>query len=347
QACSTGQAGVCEAGTSTCDTGGFWGACVQDVQASAEVCGDGLDNDCDGATDNGFNVGANCTVGVGACQNTGKQVCRSDGSGTECNVSPLPAGTEGPADDPTCSDGVDNDCDGTTDGADAECAGSATAAFPFKEDFESGSLASYWDTRSTGKGRILVTKDDNPCGGSYHVTMDSGESSSYSLNELTLTVDLAGRSNVKLSFYHKEFNDESHALPSAFTGSYNGDGVSVSVDNVKWYRVQGLTSADNVSNYCKRFVVDLDTAIRAANINYNSSFKVRFQQYDNYSISNDGFAFDQIEMGAVADGKPPYIEKIEQDSGEPGDRVEIRGRDFGRHQTNSYVQIGSVRAQIR
>jgi hypothetical protein len=47
-ACSTGLAGVCAAGTQTCQGGSI--SCVQDVAASAEVC-DGLDNDCDGQVD--------------------------------------------------------------------------------------------------------------------------------------------------------------------------------------------------------------------------------------------------------------------------------------------------------
>ncbi|MBN2517309.1 MAG: hypothetical protein JXB14_00530 [Candidatus Altiarchaeota archaeon] len=53
QACDTGLDGVCADGTETC-TGGSWGNgefCVQDVQASAEVCDNGLDDDCDGLTD--------------------------------------------------------------------------------------------------------------------------------------------------------------------------------------------------------------------------------------------------------------------------------------------------------
>ncbi len=45
-ACSTGLLGVCEPGTMTC-TGGQLD-CEQDVQASAEVCGNAIDENCDG-----------------------------------------------------------------------------------------------------------------------------------------------------------------------------------------------------------------------------------------------------------------------------------------------------------
>ncbi len=51
QACNTGRPGVCAAGTTACTAGAI--TCNQNVPASAEICGDGLDNDCNGVVDNG------------------------------------------------------------------------------------------------------------------------------------------------------------------------------------------------------------------------------------------------------------------------------------------------------
>ena len=51
EACDTRLPGVCAVGTRTCQADGTWGACVQDVSSSPEVCDDGLDNDCDGDVD--------------------------------------------------------------------------------------------------------------------------------------------------------------------------------------------------------------------------------------------------------------------------------------------------------
>ncbi|HYO67231.1 MAG TPA: MopE-related protein [Archangium sp.] len=47
--CTTRQPGVCSAGITTCSGGAI--ACITKVSPSTEVCGDSLDNDCDGATD--------------------------------------------------------------------------------------------------------------------------------------------------------------------------------------------------------------------------------------------------------------------------------------------------------
>ena len=49
RACETGLLGVCSAGTQTCTELAVWGECVQNTQPSAEVCGNGTDEDCSGA----------------------------------------------------------------------------------------------------------------------------------------------------------------------------------------------------------------------------------------------------------------------------------------------------------
>ncbi len=53
-ACSTGLLGVCAAGTTTCNGALGTISCVQDVAAAgAEVCGNSLDDDCNGTVDDG------------------------------------------------------------------------------------------------------------------------------------------------------------------------------------------------------------------------------------------------------------------------------------------------------
>ena len=64
---------------------------------NAEVC-DGRDNNCNGQVDEGFDVGASCTAGIGACQGAGTKVCTANGQGTQCNATPKPNGT-------ACNDG--------------------------------------------------------------------------------------------------------------------------------------------------------------------------------------------------------------------------------------------------
>ncbi|MCE5194674.1 MAG: hypothetical protein LLF28_04340 [Nitrospiraceae bacterium] len=48
--------GLCQAGTQTC-SGGQWGTCVGEVLPTEEICGDNLDNNCNGQVDEGCGCG--------------------------------------------------------------------------------------------------------------------------------------------------------------------------------------------------------------------------------------------------------------------------------------------------
>ena len=79
--------------------------CVQNIQPSPETC-NGLDDDCDGAVDEGNPGGGGaCNTGLlGVCA-AGTQHCQS--GALQC-IQNVPAGTE------ICN-GLDDDCDGAVD----------------------------------------------------------------------------------------------------------------------------------------------------------------------------------------------------------------------------------------
>jgi Putative metal-binding motif len=177
--CSVGT-GVCENfGVTVCKPDGSGTTCnatpsspkVEGPAGSAK-CKDGLDNDCDGAIDladsdcqtaelcdgidnNGdgmidetfTDLGQSCSTGTGACQGSGQKVCSADHLGTTCDAVALTGSPEGPT-GPTCSDGIDNDCDGLTDAADPGC-GSAgltvTCALPIQRGMP-GNDCTAWHT---------------------------------------------------------------------------------------------------------------------------------------------------------------------------------------------------------
>lgn len=173
----------------------------------------------------------------------------------------------------------------------------AFASAPFVEDFETGVFQSYWSISGSSGSRSLVTQENGPHGGSYHLTMDTDGSSGNARNEVTLGIDLGGYSNVVLKFWARSFADEPDGPPPIpFTDAADFDGVAISADGNRWYEVQGLRALSG--NYAE-FEVDLDAAIAEHGLSYNETFRIRFNQYDNNPIPFDGIGIDDISITGI------------------------------------------------
>lgn len=73
-----GDVGVCVDATLVCVEDGSWECNFPPTYSSVELC-DGLDNDCNSATDDIFRTGG-CYVGDGACREYGIMACQPDGT---------------------------------------------------------------------------------------------------------------------------------------------------------------------------------------------------------------------------------------------------------------------------
>lgn len=184
----------------------------------------------------------------------------------------------------------------------------------FSDDFESGVLGPEWSTSSsTPNGRVIVS---NVLGtpahsGSSHLAMDTTVSGPSNLNEAILTLDLSGTTDVELSFWHKDVNDEDTALPPTFVGSVFGDGVAISDDGVTWHTLTNLNNANSPNGVYTEFTFDLDQAAASAGITLGSNFQIKFQQFDNFPFNSDGRTFDDIlvtETVSAADSTNVFLE---------------------------------------
>lgn len=175
--------------------------------------------------------------------------------------------------------------------------GSLYATLPFNDGFESGSLGPNWTSQEGTEGRIQVTTANGPRSGSYHLTMDDTvNGGSYSQNEAWLHLDLSGESQVDLEFYWKEFGDENHSQDGVYFSDNGGASFSKVADLI------------NGSTSWQQFQLDVDALASGAGLSLSSTFVVKFQQYDNYGITTDGHAFDDISVTAGPGGSPPVAD---------------------------------------
>ncbi len=119
RACGTNQTGVCKAGIQKCGPNNLYGTCEGAVYPVTEKCGDKLDNDCDGSTDEN----CPCTTGdtrscngVGVCK--GITVSCVNGTFPTCNYANV---SKYEREEVSCTDKLDNDCDNKTDAEDLSC----------------------------------------------------------------------------------------------------------------------------------------------------------------------------------------------------------------------------------
>jgi Zn-dependent metalloprotease len=158
------------------------------------------------------------------------------------------------------------------------------AGFPFYDGFESGLLGRGWSVVSDAQGEALVSSYA-PHSGTYSALLDDGlGDGTFSTAALVLTIDLAGQSDVNLDFWWREFSDENHLA----------DGVFISDDGgTTWHQVLSF----NYGPYSYQHeIIDLDAAAAANGLTLNDHFQIKFQFYDNYPISSDGYAIDEVRV---------------------------------------------------
>ncbi len=105
--------GVCVGAKKKCGGVKGWLSCSSEEYTKqyelTEASCDGLDNDCNGKTDEAFPlVSSACQVGTGECKSAGKHVCNSSKNAVACDAAPKSPTTE------ICN-GKDDDCNGAND----------------------------------------------------------------------------------------------------------------------------------------------------------------------------------------------------------------------------------------
>ncbi len=170
------------------------------------------------------------------------------------------------------------------------------AVIPYSTGFESGALDEFWTSASTNDGRVRVSTINGPHGGSYQLLLDDSTSGGFSQNDVDLHVDLSAETQVLLSFWWKEFGDETHSQDGVY---FSDDGGG------SFVKVQDLKGQSFTNQTWNSFNLDVDALAAANGLSLTNTFVIRFTQYDNYPMTSDGFAFDDISVDVDGGGPPP------------------------------------------
>jgi uncharacterized repeat protein (TIGR01451 family) len=196
---------------------------------------------------------------------------------------------------------------------------SAVATLPFTENWESGTVRPFWLTSGTGAYRVGLSRSNQPHGGAFHMQFDNGQDSGENARgELTLTINLAGASNVVLRFWPRSgyLGLTEGPPPSPFIGGADFDGVAVSMDGVRWYEVESLRF---LSTLDREWVVPLDKPVAERGLSFNSEFRIRFNSVNRYAAPLSGLYLDDISITADQPKiQPVKFAVISQNCGELG-----------------------------
>lgn len=146
--------GSCESGENQCNCSADCGT----PPAGESNCADGVDNDCDGATDCND---SDCSADPNCASFCGDGTC--DPGEDQCNC-PTDCGTP-PATETNCADGIDNDCDGATDGDDSDCQAGTICGNGVCEGNGEDCFSCPSDCRCAGGGSCRACCGDGVCGG--------------------------------------------------------------------------------------------------------------------------------------------------------------------------------------
>ena len=171
--------------------------------------------------------------------------------------------------------------------------------FNIFEGFESGSQnTSLWNTyQSPGNTRIQWNYGASHSG-TYSCAMDDDDTNQgdYELNVIYTNIDFTNATDINIDFWQREWGDEGHSPNppySSWTGWGNYDTVAFTNDGNTWYEIITETSL-NIETFTL-FEYDI-SAHPDFSSPPDSDFAIAFQQYDNYRLTDDGRAWDDINI---------------------------------------------------
>jgi len=200
------------------------------------------------------------------------------------------------------------------------------------DNFDTGNLqGDYWTTYTSNvNGRISVS-NTTAYSGNYSVVADIPDGNGYNLNELITNYDFSGSRYIYLSFYWREADNQDEQNAGAdHADHHNSDAVYFTCNGTFWYLLQSAPSSfTSWTNQTINITADSDFCQTV-----NSSFKIKFTQYDDTAWPNDGIAWDNINITYSRGGGGVIL-------------TNINSTPFRTNTTNPYnINLGSGESQL-
>ncbi len=151
------------------------------------------------------------------------------------------------------------------------------------------------------------------------------------VDEVVWQIDISAVATPFLNTTYAEYEDDADLLPASFVGHFEGDGVSISNDNVTWYRLDELFPTSSDIGVWDSISYDLARVAANNGITLNPTIYVKFQQYDNGQINvEDGRAWDDISISdAPLHGEMQPVGDWYEFTLQPGESVEFAAAKLG------------------
>jgi hypothetical protein len=193
--------------------------------------------------------------------------------------------------------------------------------YTIEDDFETGTHdPNIWSIHQSGDDARIQWDYETAHSGSYSCAMDDYDTqqNDNSLNVIYTAFDFTGARIINLNFWEREWGDEAHNAPDSWTGWGNYDVVAFTNDGTTWYEL--VSESQLHSNSFKEFNVNItDHPDFISPV--TSSFSIAFQQYDNYRLTDDGRAWDDIiveyTIGVASVNWTPWINPSNPDTSYP------------------------------
>jgi len=175
------------------------------------------------------------------------------------------------------------------------------ATIPFQDGFETGKFSSVWkwstpySTTQSGtispSGVVGVISNINGVEvsqqGLYGVAMGRRLDGIFTTNALDLHLNLSNHTQVELSFWIKDTDDETHEQ----------DGIWFSNNGGKIFRkIFQLEPGKLRDGEYQQLTVDIDALVSGLGLTLTDQSVIRFQQYDEGGFGADGIYLDDVTV---------------------------------------------------